>query len=65
MGRTFDGDTIDLLLKYFDSDRITIHCYEPSKDNAKRIRKRRKADRCGLFMSGLQENSEKAFSEMD
>lgn len=41
-GGAFDGDTIDLLLKYFDSDRITIHCYEPSKDNAKRIREKEK-----------------------
>ena len=61
-GGAFDGDTIDLLLKYFDSDRITIHCYEPSKDNAKRIReKEKKLTDVIIHESGLQENSGKGF----
>lgn len=40
-GGAFDGDTIERLLRNFNTDGLTIHCYEPSKANADRIRNKK------------------------
>lgn len=40
-GGAFDGDTIEGLFRNFNTDGLTIHCYEPSKVNADRIRNKK------------------------
>lgn len=40
-GGAFDGDTLDLLAECYNANRLTIHCYEPSRDNANRIREKK------------------------
>ena len=40
-GGAFDGDTVSTLLNKFKTKDLTIHCYEPSKENANRIKEKR------------------------
>lgn len=40
-GGAFDGDTVELFAERYNVDRLTIHCYEPSKVNANRIREKK------------------------
>ncbi len=40
-GGAFDGDTVGMLAERYNVERLTIHCYEPSKDNANRIREKK------------------------